>query len=68
MNWQMAAVLAVVGLAGGYLSWRSWKAWWKASQGCSGGCGCAAPAQNGQETSGKSILISRDSLKLRSDR
>lgn len=68
MNWQWTAVMAIVGLAGGYLSWRSWRAWSKASQGCSGGCGCSKPTHPQTDSSEKPILISRDSLKLRSDR
>jgi|GEM_PF-3346195 len=68
MNWQLATVLALVGLAGIYLSCRSWRAWKKAARGCSGGCGCPSSANTGANDTSKSILISRDSLKLRTDR
>ena len=68
MNWQLTAVLAIVFLAGGYLSWRSWRAWIKAGRGCSGGCGCASTANSADNGATKTVLISRDSLKLRTDR
>ena len=68
MNWQLTSVLAIVGLAGGYLSWRSWRTWIKASRGCSGGCGCKSSVNIGDNAEQATGLISRDSLKLRIDR
>ena len=65
MNWQLAAVLTIVGVAVLYLSWHSWRAWRKASQGCSGGCGCASPAKSTVAGPQATVLISSDSLKLR---
>ena len=65
MNWQLAVVMGMVALAGGYLSWRSWRAWKKAAKGCSGGCGCASAAAAGKGAETGTVLISRDSLKLR---
>jgi len=68
MTWQMIMVAAIVSVAAGYLSWRSWKAWSKGSKGCSGGCSCSKSPPNGIEMPAKTILISRENLKLRSDR
>ena len=61
MNFQLAAVLVCLGLAGCYLAHRAWLAWSGAGQGgCGKNCGCGTSEQK------KSPLIPVESVSLRS--
>ena len=43
-NWQLAATLAIIGLAAAYVIRLTWKSWTGKKTGCGSGCGkCSTP-------------------------
>jgi hypothetical protein len=43
-DWQLAATLALVGLAAAYIARTTWKTWTGKKSGCGSGCGkCTTP-------------------------